>query len=123
MNHQANIARIRAVSNALGALKEKVVFVGGATVSLYADRAATEVRPTDDVDIVVEITNYGAYAQLEEQLRKIGFRNDMTGKFAGRYLTRGIIVDVMPTPFPANTHSFRSYRSRMVAKQKCLTAV
>jgi len=51
MSHRTNITRIRAVSNALGELRDKVVFVGGATVSLFADRLATEVRPTDDVDI------------------------------------------------------------------------
>lgn len=95
MSHQANIARIRAVSNALGPLKDQVVFVGGATVSLYADRAAAEVRPTEDVDIVVEITSRLQYALLEDQLRKIGFANDPTAKFVGRFLLPNIIVDVM----------------------------
>ncbi|MGK2863046.1 MAG: nucleotidyl transferase AbiEii/AbiGii toxin family protein [Chitinophagaceae bacterium] len=97
MSHQANITRIRAVSNALGELKKQVVFVGGATVSLYADRAAVEARATDDVDIVVEIASRWEYAALEEQLRKMGFQNDISGKFLGRYLLPGIIVDVMPT--------------------------
>jgi len=97
MSHQANIARIRAVSNALKELHNQVVFVGGATVSLYADRAAPEVRATDDVDIVVEIISRADYAALEEQLRKIGFKNDMEAKFLGRYLFPGIVLDVMPT--------------------------
>lgn len=97
MSHHANITRIKAVSNALGPLKNEVVFVGGATVSLYADRRAIEVRPTDDVDIVVEIATRYEYAQLEEQLRTMGFQNDITATFVGRYLLPGIIVDVMPT--------------------------
>jgi predicted nucleotidyltransferase len=97
MSHHANVTRIKAVSNALGPLKNDVVFVGGATVSLYADRRAIEVRPTDDVDIVVEIATRHEYAELEEQLRKMGFKNDITAKFLGRYLLPGIIVDVMPT--------------------------
>jgi predicted nucleotidyltransferase len=97
MSHQTNITRIRAVSNALGELKNQVVFVGGATVSLYADRVAAEVRATEDVDIVVEITSRWEYAALEEQLRKMGFQNDTSSKFLGRYLLPGIIVDVMPT--------------------------
>jgi predicted nucleotidyltransferase len=96
MSHQANITRIRAVSNALGELRNKVVFVGGATVSLYADRYAPEVRPTDDVDILVEIATRWDFAKIEEQLRKAGFRNDTTGKFVGRYLLEGFVVDVMP---------------------------
>lgn len=81
MSHHANITRIKAVSNALGPLKNEVVFVGGATVSLYADRRAIEVRPTDDVDIVVEIATRHEYAELEELLRKMGFKNDITANF------------------------------------------
>jgi transcription-repair coupling factor (superfamily II helicase) len=97
MSHKANITRIKAVSNALGHLKDKVVFVGGATVSLYADRAATETRPTDDIDIVVEIATKWDYAALEDQLRMIGFQNDITSTYIGRYTLKGIIIDVMPT--------------------------
>lgn len=96
MSHQMNITRIRAVSNALGDLRDHVVFVGGATVSLYADRIASEVRPTDDVDILIEIATRWEFAAVEEQLRKMGFENDRTGKFLGRYRYKGFIVDVMP---------------------------
>ena len=69
MSHNENITRIKAVYNALGDLKNKVVFVGGATVSLYADRQATEVRPTDDVDILIEISSNWEFANLDQQLR------------------------------------------------------
>ncbi len=96
MKNTINITRIKAVSNALGNLKESVVFVGGATVSLYADRETEESRPTEDVDVLVEISSKKDYAELEEQLRKIGFTNDMTAGFIGRFLMQGIIVDVMP---------------------------
>lgn len=96
MSHQVNLTRIKAVSNSLGPLKNDVVFVGGATVSLYADRATIETRPTEDVDIVVEIATLYEYTSLEEQLRKMGFQNDLTGAFLGRFLISGLIVDVMP---------------------------
>ena len=49
MSHRENITRIKAVYNALEELADQVVFVGGATVSLYGERPAGEVRPTDDV--------------------------------------------------------------------------
>jgi predicted nucleotidyltransferase len=97
MSHKVNITRIKAVSNALGELKDKVVFVGGATVSLYVDRVAPESRPTDDVDVLVEISTRWDFAAIEEQLRKMGFQNDSSSKFLGRYLLPGIIVDIMPT--------------------------
>ena len=96
MSHQTNVTRIRAVSNALGELRNEVVFVGGATVSLYADRIAAEVRPTDDVDILLEIATRAHFAQVEERLRAAGFKNDTTAKFIGRYLLEGFVVDVMP---------------------------
>lgn len=58
MSHHINTVRIKAVANALDTLKEKVVFVGGATISLYPDRRVFEVRPTDDVDVIIEILKY-----------------------------------------------------------------
>jgi predicted nucleotidyltransferase len=97
MSHQINITRIKAVNSALGNLKNKVVFVGGATVSLYADRMAPETRPTDDIDVLVEISSRWDFAALEENLRKMGFQNDTSSKFLGRYLLPGLIIDVMPT--------------------------
>jgi predicted nucleotidyltransferase len=55
------------------------------------------VRPTDDVDIVVEIWTYKEYAALEEQLRKMGFSNDHSSGIICRCKAQGIIVDIMPT--------------------------
>lgn len=97
MSHTQNIARIKIVYDALGEIAEEVVFVGGATVSLYADRPSVETRPTDDVDIMVEVAGYGEYTALEERLRKKGFSNDQTSGVICRYQINGIIVDVMPT--------------------------
>ena len=81
MNHHQNITRIKAVYNALGPLKNNVVFVGGATVSLYAEyeNGIPEdlVRHTDDVDILIELWAYHDYAKMEEQLRSFGFKNDI----------------------------------------------
>lgn len=97
MSHRNNLLRIRAVYNALGSLQNQVVFVGGATASLYVDRMAEEVRPTNDVDIVVELWAYKDYAAIEEQLRLMGFENDVESQIICRYRVQGIIVDVMPT--------------------------
>lgn len=55
MSYHKNVVRIKAVQGALKDLKEEVVFVCGTTVSLYADRMAEEVRPTDDVDVLIEL--------------------------------------------------------------------
>lgn len=101
MSHHTNIVRIKAVSNALNDLKEKVVFVGGATISLYPDRQVFEVRPTDDIDVIIEILNYFDRAKLEERLRSIGFSHDIESGVICRYKIQGIIVDIMPTNDPS----------------------
>ena len=97
MSHRKNIVRIKAVHNNLADLKDKVVFVGGATISLYADRQTLEVRPTDDVDVIIELINYNERAKLEEKLRSIGFQHDMESTVVCRFKIQGIIVDIMPT--------------------------
>lgn len=97
MSHRENITRIKAVYNALEELADQVVFVGGATVSLYGERPAGEVRPTDDVDILVEIINYPEYANVEAKLREKGFVNDVESGVICRYTVQGITVDIMPT--------------------------
>lgn len=97
MSHHTNVTRIKTVANTLKELNRAVVFVGGATVSLYTDKAAAEVRPTDDVDIIVELATYKDYAALEERLRSVGFINDVGSGVICRYKVKGVIVDIMPT--------------------------
>lgn len=98
MNHNINITRIKAVNNALAKLNIPVVFVGGAAVSLYADiDFRDEIRPTDDIDVVVEIATYKSFEAIENKLRELGFENDTESKIICRYKYHGLIVDIMPT--------------------------
>ncbi len=97
MSHEINIDRIKKLHNALGELRNQVVFVGGATVSLYADRAAPEVRETKDVDIVIQIGSLLDYHEIEKKLWELGFQNDTDSGVLCRYLFLDMIVDVMPT--------------------------
>lgn len=97
MSHRENITRIKAVYNALEELANEVVFTGGATVSLYAERPVDETRPTEDVDILIELAHYKGYAAIEEKLRRKGFVNDQESGIICRYIINGITVDVMPT--------------------------
>jgi hypothetical protein len=51
-----SIEAIKTIARALADLNEQVIYVGGAVTGLYADDpGAPEVRPTKDVDIVLEI--------------------------------------------------------------------
>jgi Fe2+ transport system protein FeoA len=98
MSYHINMLRLKAVARALGEWKEKVVFVGGATVSLYASRPlATNVRPTDDVDVVVELVSTGEFYQLQERLLELGFKHDTQSSVISRFLLQGLKVDFMPT--------------------------
>jgi hypothetical protein len=55
-NTAINIGIIRKIAKALGELNDRVVYVGGAVVSLYInDPAAEDIRPTKDIDISLEI--------------------------------------------------------------------
>lgn len=109
MNHDINIVRIKAVYNSLGDLKDKVVFAGGAAISLYPDRVAFEPRPTDDVDVLIELLNYTDRAQLEEKLRFLGFDHDKESGIVCRYIIQGITVDIMPTTPEPSGFSNRWY--------------
>jgi hypothetical protein len=95
----ANIEMLQIVAKGLGELKDEVVFVGGVVAELYADNpAASDIRPTDDVDCVIELGSRVEHGELEEQLRAIGFANDTSeGAPICRWVYQGIKVDVMPT--------------------------
>jgi predicted nucleotidyltransferase len=97
MSHSINMLRIKSVYEALDELGPQVIFIGGATVSLYAERLTEEVRPTEDVDILIEIMSYAEFSLLEERLRAKGFQNDVDSQIICRYRVQGIVVDVMPT--------------------------
>ena len=96
MNSLEMLARI---AKGLGPLKDKVVFVGGSTVSLYlTDPGAASVRPTEDVDCVIQVLTRGQYYKLEQELERLGFRH-VTEKGAPicRWSYRGLTADIMPT--------------------------
>lgn len=94
-----NLNMLAAVAKGLKDLKEKVVFVGGATIDLYlTDPALPGARATDDVDCVVELDSRREYYDLEDDLRKLGFKHPLgqQGPIC-RWDYHGIKVDVMPT--------------------------
>jgi hypothetical protein len=58
-------------------LLPEIVFVGGCTTGLLiSDPAASPVRATDDVDVIVEVASYAEYARFSKRLRNLGFSED-----------------------------------------------
>ncbi len=94
-----NINMLQTVAKGLGELKHEMVFVGGAVAELYATNpAASDIRPTLDVDCVIELSSKKAHEKLEHNLRSKGFANDTSkGAPICRWNYHGIKVDVMPT--------------------------
>lgn len=79
-------------------LPHKVVFVGGASVSMHLDDPAARVRPTRDIDFVVEATSYAEHALLEKKLRALGFTQDPNSDDpVCRWHKDGLLLDMMPT--------------------------
>jgi hypothetical protein len=78
---------------------DELVFVGGcATGLMITDPAAAGIRPTKDVDAIVNVTSYAMYSALSARLRAIGLTEDATdGAPTGRWRHEDASVDIMPT--------------------------
>lgn len=93
-----NIDSIKIIVKGLGELAEKVVFVGGAVVGCYASNPiADQLRPTNDVDCIIEVTPRTKFPELEDKLRSKGFVNDIYSNVICRWIYEDIVVDIMPT--------------------------
>jgi len=94
-----NRALFESVVRLLTPVLDELVFVGGCTTGLFiTDPAASGIRPTKDVDAIVDVTSYGKYAALADRSRAIGLVEDTTeGAPLCRWRRGEMIVDVMPT--------------------------
>jgi hypothetical protein len=73
-----NLGLLIAMAQALGPLRERVVFVGGcATGLLMSQPALADIRPTEDVDAIVEVATLAGYHRLTQELVARGFRQTM----------------------------------------------
>ena len=93
-----NVELLELAAAALSDLLADVVFLGGATVELWiTDPGAPPVRPTQDVDVVVEVTTRSAFHRFEAKLRARSFSEDQEDGVICRWRHRsGLILDAMP---------------------------
>jgi hypothetical protein len=95
-----NVQLLEIVASRLGKpMLDKLVFVGGSVAGLLiTDPMQPAIRPTDDVDLVVQVTGRQGFYALEDDLRALGFIND-TSRDAPicRWRCNGIMVDVVPS--------------------------
>lgn len=91
-----NVRLVEFVVTSLGDMCERFVFVGGsATGFLITDAARPPVRATNDVDVIAEIISVVDYYELQNDLRRLGFRED--SDLTCRWRIGDLKVDVMPT--------------------------
>lgn len=97
----SNHDQLIAAADAIGSdMREQVVFVGGCTVHLYLDdqQSRVDVRPTEDVDVILEVFSTADWHMVEEKIRSLGFSPSLIEDDPiCRYRKGAIIVDFMPT--------------------------
>jgi hypothetical protein len=84
--------------------------VGGCSPALILDiNVAPDLRPTDDVDIVIQAETYGKYMQFIQKIKEKGFE-ERQGDPIGRYASGEFVVDVIPTEANVLGFSNRWYK-------------
>lgn len=102
-------AYLELVALCLGDMNESVVFVGGMVRSLLVtDAAVPAVRPTLDVDVILEVHSRAEWANWEPRLREAGFKPDLRdGAPICRYvICRDGIADVTVDFLPLDESVF-----------------
>ncbi len=120
-NAHINRSVIKKIASALGELNERVVYVGGAVMGLYIDDpAADDVRPTQDLDVSLEIVSLSELERIREDLVIKGFVQNFEDNITCRFRYEGIIVDVMATKqigwAPANAWFDSGFKSLLNVK-------
>lgn len=94
-----NVAKVELVADALGALRERLVFVGGCAVDLLiTDAASAPTRVTYDVDLVAQVAALSGYHELESEFSRLGFKRDVSRDAPiCRWRYGELEVDLMPT--------------------------
>jgi predicted nucleotidyltransferase len=93
-----NLELLTSIANAMGPLRDKVVFVGGCAAGLLITRTlVVDVRATEDVDAIVEVATLAGYHKLARQLMERGFKQTMADNTPPfRWLWHGMQLDLVP---------------------------
>ncbi len=95
-----SIELLELAGQALKPVLGDVVFLGGASIVLWiTDPGAPAPRPTNDVDVVVEVASRSEFHAFEERLRSLGFREHQEEGVIcrWRHRERDLILDAMPS--------------------------
>ncbi len=115
-----NLPHLLAIAEALGSLRDQVVFIGGSAAGLLlTDPLAEGVRPTLDVDAVVEARDLMHFYRIEAQLEQCGFMRDADSGVICRWKHKpsGVAFDLMPVDVAVLGFSNRWYGEAIATAQ------
>lgn len=107
----ANLRMLELVARKLGRLNEEVVYLGGCTTALFiTDPLSSDVRPTKDVDCIVDLISRSEYYKFAKQLERQGFKQSIHETVICRWYYDDVILDVMSTDEGILTFGNRWYK-------------
>lgn len=107
----ANLRMLEFVARKLGPLNDEVVYLGGCSTALFmTDSLLLDVRPTKDVDCIVDIVSRSEYYKFSKKLEKQGFKQLLNESVICRWRFDDVILDVMPTDEEILTFGNRWYK-------------
>jgi len=112
-----NLALLVGMAQAMGPLCDQVVFVGGCATGLLIDNTKLmDVRPTEDVDAIVEVATLAGYHALAEQLMQRGFKQTMADNTPPfRWYWNRMQLDLVPLDERVLGFANRWYRAGFAA--------
>ena len=107
-----NAALLLSAVEKLVPLLDQIVFVGGCEAGLLIiDPGAAPIRPTIDVDAIVELASYPELIDIENRLRQLGFEQPhVEGAPLCRWVHGDVVFDLMPVDSRILGFSNRWYR-------------
>lgn len=107
----ANLRMLEFVARKLGPLNDEVVYLGGCSTALFiTDSLLLDVRPTKDVDCIVDIVSRSEYYKFAKKLEKQGFKQSLNESVICRWRYDDVILDVMPINEEILTFGNRWYK-------------
>jgi predicted nucleotidyltransferase len=115
-----NLDQLISAAIKLEPLLDQIAFVGGCVTGLLVtDPGAAPVRATLDVDVIVGAASYANFTLLEEELRRLGFRECREkGAPICRWIHGDLILDFMPTDSSILGFSNRWYAVALATAQR-----
>ena len=90
-------ARVVRLLHELNELGDELTIVGGTAPALYEISQAVPIRPTEDIDVVIESKGPAQWNRLVRKIEDRGFRYAGAGAPICRYVKGDLQINVMPT--------------------------